>query len=175
MLPGSVSELVNSAQHPSLPASTPQVLYSNQFETLALIEARESELIHDVDDFAGISLKYAVQVGSRISIAPNPLDDKKAVVISLDVIQTPLFFLHKADLHTSQSLAKSYEISTQSVLASSHCWLMPSCSRSAYLDVHSSLSPVETPNSGVGGVGYGRCTVLLSLGIPVCWLAVSDS
>ncbi|GMH06072.1 hypothetical protein Nepgr_007912 [Nepenthes gracilis] len=61
-LPGSVSELVNSAQPPSLPASAPQVMASNQIGNLALIEAGEAKLLHEVDDIAGSSLISAVQL-----------------------------------------------------------------------------------------------------------------
>ncbi|GMH25327.1 hypothetical protein Nepgr_027170 [Nepenthes gracilis] len=61
-LPGSVSELVNSTQPPSLPASAPQVLTSNQIENLALIEAGEAESLNEVDDIVGSSLLSTVQL-----------------------------------------------------------------------------------------------------------------
>ncbi|GMH29003.1 hypothetical protein Nepgr_030846 [Nepenthes gracilis] len=118
-----------------------------------------------MDDIADISLKSAVQIGTPATMAPNPLDNINAEVLSSEVIQPPPgdagFPLtkwancdgpyckhhHKVDPHIAQPSAKAYVNSTQSILASSHCWIMPSCNRSAQLDVLSSLSPVESSNS----------------------------
>ncbi|GMH30469.1 hypothetical protein Nepgr_032312 [Nepenthes gracilis] len=50
------------------------------------------------------------------------------------------------DLQTAQYTTKAHEDTSQSDMASSHSWLMPTCSRSTQMDAHSILSPVETSN-----------------------------
>ncbi|GMH20022.1 hypothetical protein Nepgr_021863 [Nepenthes gracilis] len=122
-------------------------------------------MLHEVDDISGVSLKFAVQDDTLDAKAPNLLDGKIAKDISQEVKQPPpgdagipminmaswdaqnCKHQHMDDLRTTQHSAKAHEDTTQSDTASFHCWLMPTCSRSAQSNAHSTLSPVETSNS----------------------------
>ncbi|GMH18515.1 hypothetical protein Nepgr_020356 [Nepenthes gracilis] len=85
-LPGLGSELENSTQLHSSPIFAPYVLALNQFDSLALNEVGESNLLHEVDDIVGISLKSSVQIGTPVTMASKPLDGKNAEVICSEVI-----------------------------------------------------------------------------------------
>ncbi|GMH26482.1 hypothetical protein Nepgr_028325 [Nepenthes gracilis] len=117
---GSVSELENSAQPHSMPDSAPPVTVSNQFESLALNEVGGTELLHEVDDISGVSLKSVVQDVTLDTMAPNSLDGKIVEDISQEVMQPPpgdagipltnranwdapnYKYQHKVDLRTTQ-------------------------------------------------------------------------